>query len=77
MSRKSHPRPHRLRIARALIASGIRAERSAPSAGIPHAWFSAGSIRTGRASAPRPGHRLVLLDALPGGFHAQSAGKAF
>jgi hypothetical protein len=36
MSRKSHPRPQRLRIDRAVIASGIRARCSAPSAP-PHA----------------------------------------
>ena len=47
MSRKSHPRPQRLRIDRAVIASGIRARCSAPSA--PRApAASAGSIPTGR-----------------------------
>ena len=48
MSRKSRPRPQRLRIDRAMIASGIRARCSAPSAH-PARAVSAGSIPTGRA----------------------------
>ena len=69
MSRKSHPRPQRLRIDRALIASGIRARCSAPSAHPAHGF----RLVRSPPAAPAPNPPLVLLNGLPGGFHTQSS----